>query len=219
VRFPIVAGSLKESAKLPLSASGVNKTVFPIVCHSGRRRAKGEPGIHSHQRAYGSRACTIRLVLPTWTNDMAELRTRVNPSSGGASRNDTGMWRKSREIRLRIVASFAMIAFAANGRRMALQLRPNCEYCYKDLRRFAEARSVPTNAPSARTAFATKSTNVCPNCVRRFAPLADPPHNEWRPGTCVVPAAAVGHARGIGNMRAMTSRACGAAQDIPAEER
>ena len=68
---------------------------------------------------------------------------------------------------------------------MALQLRPNCEYCDKDL---------PANAPDARICsyectfcadcVETRLFNVCPNCGGGFAPRPIRPTREWRPGVC-----------------------------------
>ncbi|MGH6716881.1 MAG: DUF1272 domain-containing protein [Bradyrhizobium sp.] len=66
---------------------------------------------------------------------------------------------------------------------MALQLRPNCEYCDKDL---------PPNAPDARicsyectfcaACVETRLFNVCPNCGGGFAPRPIRPAKEWRAG-------------------------------------
>jgi hypothetical protein len=69
---------------------------------------------------------------------------------------------------------------------MALQLRPNCEYCDKDL---------PPNAMDARICsyectFCADCVegvllNVCPNCGGGFAPRPIRPATEWRPGLSV----------------------------------
>ena len=69
---------------------------------------------------------------------------------------------------------------------MALQLRPNCEYCDKD---------VPPNSPEARICsyectfcadcVEKKLFNVCPNCGGGFAPRPIRPSREWRPGISV----------------------------------
>lgn len=66
---------------------------------------------------------------------------------------------------------------------MALQLRPNCEYCDKDL------------PPDSKTAFicsyectfcadcvSSRLSNVCPNCGGGFALRPIRPVGEWRPG-------------------------------------
>jgi len=64
-----------------------------------------------------------------------------------------------------------------------LQLRPNCEWCDKDL---------PANAPDAficsyECTFCADCVgnvllNVCPNCGGGFAPRPIRPATEWRPG-------------------------------------
>ena len=64
---------------------------------------------------------------------------------------------------------------------MALQIRPNCEYCDKDL---------PSNATDARICsyectfcadcVETKLHNVCPNCGGGFAARPIRPATEWR---------------------------------------
>ena len=66
---------------------------------------------------------------------------------------------------------------------MALQLRPNCEFCDKDL---------PPEAPDARICsyectfcagcVETKLSNVCPNCGGGFVPRPVRPATEWREG-------------------------------------
>ncbi|HUL89588.1 MAG TPA: DUF1272 domain-containing protein [Pseudolabrys sp.] len=66
---------------------------------------------------------------------------------------------------------------------MALQLRPNCEYCDKDL---------PPNATGARICSYectfcadcadAKLHNVCPNCGGGFVPRPIRPATEWRQG-------------------------------------
>ena len=69
---------------------------------------------------------------------------------------------------------------------MALELRPNCEYCDKDL---------PPDAPDARICtyectfcadcVETKLHNVCPNCGGGFERRPIRPATEWRPGLSV----------------------------------
>jgi hypothetical protein len=64
-----------------------------------------------------------------------------------------------------------------------LELRPNCEYCDKDL---------PPNATDARICsyectFCSECVehvlrNVCPNCGGGFAPRPIRPKTEWRAG-------------------------------------
>jgi len=78
--------------------------------------------------------------------------------------------------------------FTANGETaMALQLRPNCEYCDKDLPPDSlEARICSYECTFCADCVATKIDNVCPNCGGGFAPRPIRPTNEWRPGACVV---------------------------------
>ena len=70
---------------------------------------------------------------------------------------------------------------------MALELRPNCEFCDIDL---------PPNSTLARICtyectfcadcVETKLHNVCPNCGGGFVPRPIRPATEWRPGLSVV---------------------------------
>ena len=69
---------------------------------------------------------------------------------------------------------------------MALELRPNCELCDRDL---------PPDSPDARIcsyectfcASCVESVlrNVCPNCGGGFAPRLIRPATERRPGVCL----------------------------------
>jgi hypothetical protein len=66
---------------------------------------------------------------------------------------------------------------------MALELRPNCEYCDKDL----PPSSLDTRICTYECTFCaecveTKLQNVCPNCGGGFEPRPIRPVNEWRPG-------------------------------------
>lgn len=69
---------------------------------------------------------------------------------------------------------------------MALELRPNCEGCDRDL---------PPNSPDARICtfectfcadcVDSLLSNVCPNCGGGFVPRPIRPATEWRPGLSV----------------------------------
>jgi hypothetical protein len=69
---------------------------------------------------------------------------------------------------------------------MALELRPNCEYCDEDL---------PANATNARicsyectfcaNCVGTRLYNVCPNCGGGFVRRPIRPATEWRQGLSV----------------------------------
>ena len=103
---------------------------------------------------------------------------------------------------------------------MALQLRPNCEYCDKDLPPNAtDARICSYECTFCADCVENKLHNVCPNCGGGFAPRPIRPATEWRPGVCVDEAAAVGQARASEIQPRRCRRAFGAAQDIPPEER
>ena len=69
---------------------------------------------------------------------------------------------------------------------MALQLRPNCEYCDKDLPPHSlEARICSFECTFCTVCAAEKLDNVCPNCGGGFAPRPIRPAHEWRPGISV----------------------------------
>jgi uncharacterized protein len=69
---------------------------------------------------------------------------------------------------------------------MALELRPNCEYCDKDLPPNAiDARICTFECTFCADCVDTKLHNVCPNCGGGFAPRPIRPAQEWRPGLSV----------------------------------
>src|SRR5215475_6235230 len=66
---------------------------------------------------------------------------------------------------------------------MALQLRPNCEYCDKDLPPNAmDARICSYECTFCADCVDTKLHNVCPNCGGGFVPRPIRPATEWRSG-------------------------------------
>jgi hypothetical protein len=66
---------------------------------------------------------------------------------------------------------------------MALELRPNCEYCDKDLPPAAvEARICSFECTFCADCVDEKLQNVCPNCGGGFVPRPIRPATEWRPG-------------------------------------
>jgi uncharacterized protein len=70
---------------------------------------------------------------------------------------------------------------------MALQLRPNCEYCDKDLPpNAAEAMICSYECTFCADCVEHRLFNVCPNCGGGFAPRPIRPSLEWRAGVCVV---------------------------------
>ena len=70
---------------------------------------------------------------------------------------------------------------------MALELRPNCEYCDKDLPPGAMmARICSYECTFCVECVEQKLHDVCPNCGGGFSPRPIRPATEWRPGLSVV---------------------------------
>jgi uncharacterized protein len=68
---------------------------------------------------------------------------------------------------------------------MALQLRPNCEYCDKDLPPQAtDARICSYECTFCADCVETKLNNVCPNCGGGFCAATDPAGHTMRLGVC-----------------------------------
>jgi hypothetical protein len=66
---------------------------------------------------------------------------------------------------------------------MALELRPNCEFCDKDLPPNAtDARICTFECTFCADCVETKLHNVCPNCGGGFERRPIRPSTEWRPG-------------------------------------
>lgn len=70
--------------------------------------------------------------------------------------------------------------------RMALELRPNCEYCDIEL----PADSTDARICTYECTFCARCANivlanVCPNCGGGFETRPVRPKNEWRPGLSV----------------------------------
>jgi hypothetical protein len=69
---------------------------------------------------------------------------------------------------------------------MALELRPNCEYCDKDLPPAStEARICSYECTFCADCVETRLQNVCPNCGGGFVPRPIRPATEWREGLSV----------------------------------
>ena len=69
---------------------------------------------------------------------------------------------------------------------MALQLRPNCEYCDIDLPPASTlARICSYECTFCADCVQRHLHNVCPNCGGGFAPRPIRPATEWRPGLSV----------------------------------
>jgi hypothetical protein len=70
---------------------------------------------------------------------------------------------------------------------MALQLRPNCEYCDKDLPPdSSEARICTYECTFCAQCVEDHLSNVCPNCGGGFMPRPIRPAEDLRPGLGLV---------------------------------
>lgn len=66
---------------------------------------------------------------------------------------------------------------------MALEIRPNCERCDRDLAPdAADARICSYECTFCAECVDDALANVCPNCGGGFAPRPIRPATEWRPG-------------------------------------
>ena len=65
---------------------------------------------------------------------------------------------------------------------MALELRPNCEGCDKDLLPDSADAMICSYECTWCTACVDRLRNVCPNCGGGFMPRPVRPVGEWRPG-------------------------------------
>jgi hypothetical protein len=69
---------------------------------------------------------------------------------------------------------------------MALELRPNCEYCDVDLPpESTQARICSFECTFCAACAEDVLRNVCPNCGGGFQPRPIRPAQEWRPGLCI----------------------------------
>lgn len=103
---------------------------------------------------------------------------------------------------------------------MALELRPNCEYCDTDLPpRSTGARICTYECTFCADCVEAKLHNVCPNCGGGFVPRPVRPAIEWRPGVSVAkqpPSTERVHlSRSLDDIAAHTARI----KDIPPEDR
>ncbi|HBK08760.1 MAG TPA: DUF1272 domain-containing protein [Acetobacteraceae bacterium] len=70
---------------------------------------------------------------------------------------------------------------------MALDLRPNCEFCDCDLPPASTlARICSFECTFCADCVDNKLNNVCPNCGGGFVPRPIRPATEWRPGISVL---------------------------------
>jgi hypothetical protein len=103
---------------------------------------------------------------------------------------------------------------------MALELRPNCEGCDRDLPPAStEARICSFECTFCADCVETVLFDVCPNCGGGFAPRPIRPATEWRPGLSVTTrppsARRVSLSHDMESIRALSERA----RHIPPEQR
>ena len=70
---------------------------------------------------------------------------------------------------------------------MPLELRPNCEYCDRDLPPESGLAMICTyECTFCADCVERHLNNVCPNCGGGFSPRPIRPATEWRPGLSVM---------------------------------
>ena len=103
---------------------------------------------------------------------------------------------------------------------MALELRPNCEYCDRDLPPGSvDARICSYECTFCAECVETHLHNVCPNCGGGLVPRPIRPTREWRPGVSAAhqpPSAKRVHLkRSAGEISALLAQL----RDVPPESR
>jgi hypothetical protein len=103
---------------------------------------------------------------------------------------------------------------------MALELRPNCEFCDKDLPPHAgEARICTYECTFCADCVETKLDNVCPNCGGGFVLRPIRPVKEWRPGLSLAKRPASTKRRQLSYSLDDIARHSARIRDIPPEKR
>jgi uncharacterized protein len=103
---------------------------------------------------------------------------------------------------------------------MALELRPNCEYCDVDLPPVATNAMICTfECTFCESCVETHLHNVCPNCGGGLAHRPIRPANEWRPGLSLAqrPPSAVRHSLNWSHDE--IARFCSEVRNIAPDER
>ena len=101
-----------------------------------------------------------------------------------------------------------------------LELRPNCEYCDKDLPPTAvEARICSYECTFCATCVDTVLFNVCPNCGGGFVPRPIRPMTERRPDLSLAKRPASRERVHLSYDRDEVARFAGKVRDIPPETR
>ena len=103
---------------------------------------------------------------------------------------------------------------------MGLELRPNCEYCDKDLPPSAtEARICSYECTFCADCVERVLRNVCPNCGGGFLPRPIRPATEWRPGLSLAKRPASTKRVHLSYDREEVARFAKKVRDIPPESR
>jgi hypothetical protein len=103
---------------------------------------------------------------------------------------------------------------------MALDLRPNCEYCDKDLPPASlEARICSYECTFCADCVENDLHDVCPNCGGGLAPRPIRPAMEWRPGLSLAHRPASRTRVHLSYSREDIARHSARIRDVPPEER
>ena len=103
---------------------------------------------------------------------------------------------------------------------MALELRPNCEYCDTDLPPDStEARVCSYECTFCASCVDERLLDVCPNCGGGFAPRPIRPRQEWRPGLSLASRPASTQRRHLSFSLDEVATLSARLHTIPAEER
>ena len=103
---------------------------------------------------------------------------------------------------------------------MALELRPNCEYCDTDLPpESLEARICSYECTFCARCVEAHLADVCPNCGGGFAPRPVRPRGEWRPGLSLALRPASTERRTLGHSLDEVAALSERLKDVPPHER
>ena len=103
---------------------------------------------------------------------------------------------------------------------MALEIRPNCEYCDKDLPNgHAEARICTYECTFCADCVDNILENVCPNCGGGFVKRPKRPETAWRDGVSIKHQPAGTKRRGLNYSKENIKEQTDKLKNIPLEDR
>ncbi len=103
---------------------------------------------------------------------------------------------------------------------MALELRPNCEYCDRDLLPDSTAARICSfECTFCADCVETKLHNVCPNCGGGFVPRPIRPARAWRPGATIADNPPATDRRYLKHSHEAVENFVAGIKDIPPEKR